>query len=120
MVQADDPSHIEDSFTANISLTNGLGQAYDIEGVWFKANAASPTNIVTLSVINSQDVDLTGTNVTAGAITYPIKTWTYSGNTDWTPDELIRVPAGAVLYLANAATVTVTNNFVLFRDYSQD
>lgn len=116
-VFAADPTMIEDSFVSSISLTNGLGRAYDIEGVYFDTTAGT-TNAITLSIINTQDTDTTGTNATQAAVTYAVKVFNFDTETDWTADELIRVPSGAILYLSNSQTST--NAFIIFRDDSDD
>lgn len=117
-VLAADPTHIEDRMTTSISLTNNIGRAYDIEGVMFKTYVDATANSITVSVVNAQDTDLTGTNATSGSITYPVKVLDFAIYTNWTADVLIRVPDAAILKIE--AGSAMTNDFLIFRDDSND
>jgi hypothetical protein len=119
---AADPSHLEGAATTSATIVNTLGRGYDVEGVMTKVRAdTTTTNTLTISVSNTQDADLTGTNETQTAVVYDVKaSGNYTGGFDWKADttDQIRVPAGASLVLT--FTGSCTNDYVVFRDDSDD
>ncbi len=119
VAQAAEPTPIEDACTTGILVTNNTGRSYDLEGLYIKSrNDTSTLCTCTVAVVNSQDADLTGTNATAANVTYPVKVLLYTSHTNWTADELVRVPALSVLSLTFGGGLT--NDFLIFRDDTED
>lgn len=108
-------THVEDAATASWTEVNNTGRAYKVRAVATKVRAdTSTTNTLTISVVNTQDTDLTGTNVTQTAITYDLKaSGSYTGAWDWTADEDVIVPNGSTLKFTY--TGSCTNDFLVFR-----
>lgn len=111
------PTQIEGSSTNEFTQVNGLGRPYQIVGfVSAVRGDTTTTNTATIAIVNTQNVDLTGTNATPAAVTYTLKeSGDYTGQYTWLPTtEQPRVPAGATLKIT--FTGSSTNDFILFRD----
>lgn len=110
------PTQIEGSTTNVFTEANEIGRGYEITGfVAAVRNDTTTTNTATIAIVNSQDVDLTGTNATVAEVTYDLKaSGNYTGSYSWFPTtEKYLVPAGSTLKVT--FTGGTTNDFVVFR-----
>jgi hypothetical protein len=97
-----------------VSLSNDVGRAYDVQRIYLDSTAGS--NVVTVSVINYQDTDTTGTNETIAAVTYTDGTvLSTTSSAVYTPSAILRVPAGGLLRLAYSGT----NDYLVIRNEAE-
>jgi hypothetical protein len=91
---------ISEQVTDVETFTNDLGRAYEIDSIWFSPSAETSQS-VTLSVV-------------VGGVQYDQKVLTVAGDTAWTANQIVSVPAGAALKL-DSDQAAVTNDVYIIR-----